>query len=82
MCRYDIITAILAFIGPLLDPGCWIRLGHTSYEWDKRLRRAMKTGKVSNTGPCSYMVGDEKVWTGNYPCSYGGHYDESYKLPP
>jgi len=81
MCRYDIITAILVFIEPLLNPNHWFRVGITNFEWDKRIRKAMATEEVSNIVGCKCMIGEEEVWTGNYPYSYGGRYDDSYKLP-
>lgn len=78
----------------LLTPSCWLRPEFTNYKLDHKINELinnkssvklprLSTGSVyyytyDMIGPASVELGGMRIWTGNYPFSYGGCYLTNY----
>lgn len=51
----------------LITPGCWLRVGNYSQEWDDKLNELMKREKFKPIDKYTVRLGNLEIWIGNHP---------------
>lgn len=63
-----------------IDPRSWMRLHRTSKAWDKKLNMLLDGDYEINFDYLTCTINGHKVWTGNYPYSYGYVWENSRRI--
>lgn len=54
-----------------VNPLNWIQVGHTNWDYDAALNKALDNCGISSVGRFTCEVNGRDIWIGNYPYSYG-----------
>ena len=57
-----------------LNPSMWIRNKRTDLVWDEALNRLMDEFPLVKRGVFTHTLGENVIWTSNYPYAYGSLY--------